>query len=212
MLIRAKMVPGRAGTDTRVDVHIGLADLLSLPGAVPLRDAWLNARAGQHGYLTGKDAETVACDALIVPVVTGSPDWDAIAQMTGLVLRAHGLPAEEPGGPPGPAKPLPTEAWEQLQYALARLAIGFVSGPGALASVLSTGLLPAPLNGKSVPLDVGYSGSIPEPIRRAVILRDKHCAWPAGCDRRPAQSDVHHITHKKDGSPTSVKDCLLLCQ
>jgi len=59
---------------------------------------------------------------------------------------------------------------------MARLAIGFVSGPGALASVLRTGLLQAPYNGKSVPIDVGYSENIPEAIRRAVILRDKHCA------------------------------------
>jgi hypothetical protein len=36
-------------------------------------------------------------------------------------------------------------------------------------------------------------------------------AWSGGCDRRPAVSDVHHVTHKKDGGPTSVKDCALLC-
>jgi hypothetical protein len=47
----------------------------------------------------------------------------------------------------------------------------------------------------------GYSDSIPEPIRRAVIARDKHCAWPGGCDKRPAGRDVHHIRHKKDGGP-----------
>ena len=93
-----------------------------------------------------------------------------------------------------------------------RLAIAFVSGPGALASALRRSLLGAPLNTKSVPLDIGHSDSIPESIRRAVILRDKHCAWPGGCDRRPAVSDVHHITHKKDGGPTSVKDCSLLCK
>ncbi len=94
---------------------------------------------------------------------------------------------------------------------MARLAIDFVSGPGAIASALRRSLLGAQLNGKSVPLDVGYSDHIPEAIRRAVIRRDKHCAWPAGCDRPAAVSDVHHITHKKDGGPTSVKDCLLLC-
>jgi hypothetical protein len=56
---------------------------------------------------------------------------------------------------------------------MAKLAIDFVSGPGALASVLRTGLLQVPCNGKSVPLDVGYSDSIPEAIRRAVLARDK---------------------------------------
>jgi hypothetical protein len=56
-----------------------------------------------------------------------------------------------------------------------------------------SGLLHAPYNGKSVPIDVGCSENIPEPIRRAVILRDKKCAWAGGCDKRPAACDVHHI-------------------
>jgi hypothetical protein len=217
MVIRAKMVPGRAGTDTRVDVHIGLSQLRAMDGASVLEEAWLAARAGEHGYLADKDAEVVACDALIVPVVTGSPDWGVIARMIALVLDACGQDGhgqDQPGGTAGPqgARALPPEAWEALQYAMARLAIDFVSGPGALASVLRTGLLQAPYNGKSVPIDVGYSDNIPEAIRRAVILRDKHCAWPGRCDKRAAASDVHHIKHKKDGGPTSVKDCLLLCQ
>jgi hypothetical protein len=237
LLIRAKMVPDRAGADTRVDVHVALSQLRDLPGAPVLEEAWLAARAGEHGYLAGPDAQAIACDALIIPVVTGSPDWAVIGQMISLVLSAayghgHGRPGgnrqhgdgahgqhgdSDSDGDSGSGRAalplsLPPEAWEALQYALAKLAIDFVSGPGALASVLRTGLLGAPFNGRSVPIDVGYSQSIPEPIRRAVILRDKKCAWPGGCDRRPAQCDVHHIQHKKDGGPTSVTDCILLCQ
>ena len=45
-----------------------------------------------------------------------------------------------------------------------------------------------------------------------MILRDKKCAWPGGCDKRPAACDVHHVRHKKNGGPTSVNDCILLCQ
>jgi hypothetical protein len=30
----------------------------------------------------------------------------------------------------------------------------------------------------------------------SVIARDKHCAWPGGCNRRPAHCDVHHVKHK----------------
>jgi hypothetical protein len=216
LLIRAKMVPDRAGADTRVDVHIGLGDLRAMDGASLIEETWLRARAGEHGYLSGKDAEAIACDALMVPVVTGSPDWAAIGQMITLVIDAHGHHARtaEPSqaGHPARPHPLPPEALEALQYALARLAIDFVSGPGAIASALRRSLLGTPLNTKSVPLDVGYSDTIPEAIRRAVILRDKHCAWPGGCDRRPAVSDVHHIRHKKDGGPTSARDCALLCQ
>ena len=107
-------------------------------------------------------------------------------------------------------RPRSPEAWEALQYALARRAIQFVSGPGALASALRRALLDAPLNGKSVILDVGYADTIPESIRRAVIARDKGCAWPGGCNRRPAQCDVHHVKHKRHGGKTSLRDCVLL--
>jgi hypothetical protein len=209
LLIRAKMVPDRAGADTRVDVHMALSQLRAMPGAPAVEEAFLAARAGEHGYLCGKDAQAVACDALIVPVVTGSPDWPVIDQMITVVLDAvgHSQPAQ-----PLPAAALPPQAREALQYALAKLAIEFMSGPGSLASVLRTGLLGAPFNSKSVPIDVGYSENIPEPIRRAVILRDKRCAWPGGCDKRPAACDVHHVKHKKDGGPTGVRDCILLCQ
>jgi len=65
----------------------------------------------------------------------------------------------------------------------------WLSEPGR-ASTANSRARGRPLNTRSVPLDVGYSNSIPEVIRRAVILRDKHCAWPGGCDRRPAVSDV----------------------
>jgi hypothetical protein len=121
------MVPDRAGADTRVDVTIPLSDLLRLDGAPVIEDAWLRARAGEHGYLSGKDAEAIACDALIVPIVTGSPDWDLITEMVTLVTEA----CDHAGAKAG--TPLPPEAWQALQYALARRAIRFVSGPGALA-------------------------------------------------------------------------------
>jgi hypothetical protein len=200
------MVPGRAGADTRVDVVIPLSDLLGLDGASIIEDTWLRARAGEHGYLSGRDAEAIACDAMIVPMVTGSPNWDLISEMVTLVTEACSHHSAKAG------TPLPPEAWEALQYAMARLAIGFVSGPGALASALRRGLLGAPLNTKSAILDVGYAETIPDYIRKAVIARDKGCAWPGGCDRRPAACDVHHVRHKRHGGKTSTNDCVLLCQ
>jgi hypothetical protein len=73
-------------------------------------------------------------------------------------------------------------------------------------------LMSAPWNSRSVPIDVGWSENIPEPIRRAVMLRDRRCRWPGGCSRRPSACDVHHIRHKKNGGQTSVGDCALFCQ
>jgi hypothetical protein len=65
--------------------------------------------------------------------------------------------------------------------------------------------------GRPFPLDVGRSADIPPAIRRAVILRDQHCRWPGGCDQPAAACEVHHVTHRADGGPTSVRQCLLLC-
>ena len=215
-LIGAQMLPRRAGSTTRADVRIPFAELVNLPGADLLTDAWLRGKAGQPGWLLGDDARAAACDALMVPVVTAAPDWAVITEMIELVAAAldrHPAPAPAASGPAGTTVPgLPPDQWQALLQALGRLAIKFVSGPGAIASLLRTGLAPAPFNTKSVPLDAGYADRIPEPVRRAVIARaGGRCEWPGGCDRPAAASDVHHIIHKKDGGPTSVTSCVLFC-
>ena len=99
---------------------------------------------------------------------------------------------------------------QALRYAIARLAINFVSGPAGIAAWLRTTLLSPPYSTPSVPLDIGYSDSIPASIRRAVQLRDRGCAWPR-CGRPAAWCDVHHLTHKADGGKTAVSNCVLLC-
>jgi hypothetical protein len=67
------------------------------------------------------------------------------------------------------------------------------------------------LGGPSLPLDVGYRDTVPAGIRHAVILRDRRCRWPGGCDQPAAGCQVHHIRHKANGGHTSLKDCVLLC-
>jgi Domain of unknown function (DUF222) len=206
LLIRARMVPDRAGADTQVITHIPLYWLRQADRGSAIEQAWINAGLGEPGYLTGKDAEAAACDALTVPVVTGHADMQVIDQIIELTLSAchHHTEHVKP-------KPLSPQAWAALRYAIARLAVDFLSGPNGLASALRTGLLQAPFNTPSLPLDIGYSESIPAHIRRAVTLRDKHCAWPH-CDRAACYCDVHHIVHKEDGGKTSVSSCILLCQ
>jgi len=194
LLMRAKLVPDRAGTDTQVIAHIPISQLRQLPGAAELEDAWINARLGEDGFMTGKDAEAAACDAATVPVVTGHAHMSVIDKIIELVTAARGR-----------------EAPQLLRYSIARLAIDFVSGPDGIASALRTSLLSRPFNTPALPLDIGYSASIPWYIRRAVLLRDKHCAWPR-CGRPAVYCDVHHIQHKEDGGKTSIENCVLLCQ
>ena len=111
------------------------------------------------------------------------------------------LPLPRPP-PPSPAAgsgrcEISPQAWQALRYALAKLAVDLVSGPAGVASILRRGLLEHPWNTPSLPLDIGYSESIPAAIRRAVLWRDRYkCAWPR-CGRPAAWCDVHHIEHKR---------------
>src|SRR5579872_2180062 len=216
LLLRARLVPDRAGADTQVVAHIPISQLRQMPGAADLEDAWLRARLGEGtdpatAYLTGQDAEVAACDALTVPVVTGHADLSVIDKIIALAKAGPGdvTGQEDAAARAGTA---PDGAWQAHRYAIARLALDFVSGPSGLASALRTGLLEHPYNTRSLPLDIGYADSIPGQIRRAVILRDQHCAWPGGCDRPASASDVHHIRHKKDGGETSLHNLGLFCE
>ena len=98
LLLRAKLVPDRAGADTKVVANISLRDLRAMPGAAGLEEVWVRALLGEGGYLTGKDAEAAACDAMIVPVVAGTMDATVLDQMIALVLDAfaHHGPSGEP--------------------------------------------------------------------------------------------------------------------
>jgi hypothetical protein len=68
-------------------------------------------------------------------------------------------------------------AWAALEQAVIGKAVDLLSGPGGLASFLRRRQLGARLGGPSLPLDIGYSETVPAGIRNAVMLRDKHCQW-----------------------------------
>jgi len=100
---------------------------------------------------------------------------------------------------------------EALRKAIIGAAADLLSGPGGLASFLRTRQLGARLAGPSLPLDIGFSKAIPPGIRNAVILRDRRCRWPGGCNQPAAACEVHHVKHIAHGGPTSLTDCVLLC-
>ena len=84
-------------------------------------------------------------------------------------------------------------------------AVDLLSGPGGLASFLRRRQLGVRLGGPSLPLDVGFSETIPAGIRHAVILRDNHCQWAGRCDQPASACEVHHVRHKANGGKTSVE-------
>jgi hypothetical protein len=91
------------------------------------------------------------------------------------------------------------------------MAADALSGPAGLAAHLRTQVLGAPFTTKSLPLDIGYSDDIPAHLRRAVILRDRHCQFP-GCRQQPAGCQIHHHTPRSKGGTTSLANCHLLCR
>jgi hypothetical protein len=231
-LAASDLLPERAGQPVRAWVHMSLADLLRLDGSSALQEEWTaqvraawaarRAEASQGGseggaWLDGDAAEAIACDAAMAPVVTGDVNVAALQDLVRLCaelgrLRHGGDGADAgAGGDPGDSAPGSGPAWEALEQAIIGKAVDLLSGPGGLASFLRRRQLGARLGGPSLPLDIGYSESVPAGIRNAVILRDRKCRWAGGCDQPAAACQVHHTRHKANGGKTSTKDCVLLC-
>ncbi|MGH3198932.1 MAG: HNH endonuclease, partial [Streptosporangiaceae bacterium] len=222
-----------AGQPVKVWAHISLADLMVLDGSSALQEEWtarVRARWAGHraeasaggsdgaAWLDGDAAQAVACDAAMAPIVTGEVNPGALDDLVGLCvqlskLRRHHGTDDDTSAPAGTSAPAAdtARAWEALEQAIIGKAADLVSGPGGLASFLRRRQLGARLGGPSLPLDIGYSETIPAGIRNAVILRDKHCQWAGRCSQPAAAREVHHVKHKKNGGKTSARDCVLLC-
>jgi hypothetical protein len=119
-------------------------------------------------------------------------------------------------GPDGSSPDIPAAfagglSREALEQAVIGKSVELLSGPGGLASFLRRKLLEDRLTGPSLPLDIGYSSTIPASIRNAVKLRDLHCQWAGRCDQPAAACQVHHTRHKANGGKTSLTSCVLLC-
>ncbi|HET6187501.1 MAG TPA: HNH endonuclease signature motif containing protein [Trebonia sp.] len=215
-LTASGLLPERAGQPVKTWVHISLADLLRLDGNSALQEEWAaqvrqrwaarRAQASETGasdgtWLDGDAAAAIACDAAMAPIVTGDVDIDALEDLVRLCVE---LDARRRDG-------TRDAAWAAIEQQVIGKAVDLLSGPGGLASFLRRRQLGVRLGGPSLPLDIGYSETIPAGIRNAVLLRDRHCQWAGGCTQPAGACEVHHTKHKADGGKTSVEDCVLLC-
>ena len=216
-LVTAGLLPERAGQPVKALVHISLADLIVLDGSSALQQEWTarvraqwaahRAEASAGGsdggaWLDGDAAAAMACDAAMAPIVTGDVNPAALEDLVRLCveldrLRHHRGTGSGDGGQGAPA-PDTTLAWEALEQAIIGKAVDLLSGPGGLASFLRRRQLGARLGGPSLPLDIGYSETIPAGIRNAVILRDQHCQWAGRCNQPASACQVHHVKHKTE--------------
>jgi hypothetical protein len=224
-LIGAGCLPDRAGQSTQIQLHMTLDQLRGLEGASDAEAAW-----AARGPAAGPGSD---CDASIVPVVSGHVDPVVLDRLAAALRGEPGFwqpssgpgrsgwqPAGQPplawprsGGslpgqlPFGPGSPMGA----RVRRLILRHAADLLSGPTGLAAFLRTGLLPGPAGTASLPLDVGKATEqIPAHLRRAVIARDRHCAFP-GCRQRPAACQVHHLRPRSKGGSTSLGNLLLLC-
>ena len=140
----------------------------------------------------------------------GQRRHDALGEICRLVLTTGQLP-DNGGDRP---QIVVTTAYDSLTGRLAAgtLDTGHRLSPAAVRRLACDAqILPAVLDGAGQPLDVGRQRRlITGAVRRALVLRDRGCAFP-GCDRPARWADGHHITHWADGGPTALHNAVLLC-
>ena len=109
---------------------------------------------------------------------TGAGD-DAGSAVGAAVRGGTGGTGTRGSGPDGSGPEVPAafrgRSREALEQAVIGKAVELLSGPGGLASFLRRRLFEKRLTGPSLPLDIGYSGTVPAGIRNAVRLRGGHC-------------------------------------
>jgi hypothetical protein len=228
-LLASGLLPARAGQPVKALVHMSFADLCDLDVDSKLQEAWIGeyrARwAAQRGaasvstgdggaWLDGETARRVACDAMIVPVVTCNLDPAAVEQLIGLCVEYDHLRGQAPAAPDAGSADDAGRAGQvlaMLEHQILATVLQIVSGPGGVASFLRRNLMGKGLNGPSLPLDVGQTDDIPVHLRRLVALRDQTCQFPGGCDQPASGCEPHHVVHRADGGHTSLAGLKLYC-
>jgi hypothetical protein len=103
-LLASDLLPKRAGQPVKALVHMSFADLCELDTDSALQDKWIaeyrarwaaqraaaSVSAGDGGaWLEGEKARAIACDAMIIPVVTGDLDPGAVDELIVLCVQYH---------------------------------------------------------------------------------------------------------------------------
>ena len=111
-LLASNLLPQRAGQPVKALVHVSFADLCELDVDSKLQEAWItgyrarwaaqraaaSVSTGDGGaWLEGDAARRVACDAMIVPVVTADLDPGAVEVLISLCAEYDRLRTQAPG-------------------------------------------------------------------------------------------------------------------
>jgi hypothetical protein len=195
--------PAETPTSSDLSGRVGFSDGVAGLCGTNLKGLFGGTHAILHGIgaISDRLASALHCDSTLTPVVTGSVNRGALAQMTGHWLDAHGS---------APSKLTPT-AWLRLQETLLRWAIEVLSGETGLAAYLRTGLFQGALSTPSIVLDAGRdSRTIPAGLERVIRRRDRRCRFP-GCDIPAELAQIHHLTEWDHGGTHRPDNLLILC-
>ena len=106
---------------------------------------------------------------------------------------------------------------EALEHRLAGHGIAMIDGRYRVSAdtarrlACDAAVIPAVLGTHGEILDLGRkTRTVTAAQRRAVIARDRHCAYP-GCRRSPRRCDIHHVIPWAWGGPTDLDHLVLLC-
>jgi hypothetical protein len=155
------------------------------------------------------------------PRDAGARTWDALIQTVRHALNTQ-LPPETHGAP---TRVVVTIGLADLHAGLADTAVTGTVGLGVGVTGDGTELsastirrlacdaevIPAVLGSQGEVLDVGRSRRLVTPgIWTALVLRDRHCTFPA-CDRPPVMGHAHHLRPWLTGGETKLDNLVLLC-
>jgi hypothetical protein len=144
------------------------------------------------------------------PRTVAERQGDALAELLGLAADAEGMPTEG-GAKPSVAVTVPLEVLKSgLGEALLDGA-AYLSAAEVRYLACDANIIPVVLGGKSEPLDVAVPAySVPKSMRRALVQRDRGCAFP-DCERTAPACHSHHITPWHSGGETRLSNLALLC-
>jgi len=177
-------------------------------------------RVRVHGHLDREGAAHLrtALDPLTAPCPGKEPDprspeqrrADGLVEICRRLLAAKALPVS--GG--DRSQIVITMDYDKLRAGIGAGALddgNLVSPATVRRMACDAGIIPATLKGAGQVLDLGrerrlFSGH----LRRALVVRDRGCAFPA-CDRPPRWCDGHHVKHWLDGGRSALSNGVLLC-
>jgi hypothetical protein len=144
------------------------------------------------------------------PRTTAERQGDAFAEIIELAATSDDLP-EHGGERPHLALTMSFDDFVTMRKPAEIEGEGLLDPESVLRIACDSKVMRVVLGAGDEILNIGRaSRTIPNPIRRALIQRDKGCAFPA-CGTRPRQCHGHHIESWARGGGTSVENLVLLC-